>query len=53
MGYLRSEPATPFTSENSMRVELIPGSGNVMQFYIENGEVAAIGFDGLRYNKTK
>ena len=53
MGYLKSEPATPFNLENSIRVELIPGSGNLVQFYIENGEVTAIGFDGLRYNKIK
>jgi len=53
MGYLKSEPATPFKLKNSMRVELIPGSGSVIQFYVENGEVTAIGFDGLRYNKKK
>ncbi len=53
MGYLKSTPGTPFKNKNSMRVELIPGSGSVIQFYVENGEVTAIGFDGLRYNKTK
>ena len=53
MGYLKSKPATPFKRENSMRIELIPGSGSVVQFYIEDGKVTAIGFDGLRYNKIK
>jgi len=53
IGYLKSEPATPFKNKNSMRVELIPGSGNVVQFNVENGEVTAIEYDGLRYNKTK
>ncbi|MBV1925370.1 MAG: beta-lactamase family protein, partial [Dokdonia sp.] len=53
MGYLKSEPATPFKNKNSMRVELIPGSGSIIQFNVENGEVTSIGFDGLHYNKTK
>ena len=53
MGYLKSAPATPIKLKNSMRVELIPGSGSVIQFHIENGEVTYISFDGLRYNKIK
>jgi len=53
MGYLKSSPATPFKTINSMRVELIPGSGSLIQFYVENGEVTAIGYDGLRYKKTE
>ena len=53
MGYLKSAPATPFKTKNSMRVELIPGSGSVIQFNVENGEVTSIGYDGLRYKKTK
>ena len=53
LGYLKSNPATPFKNKNSIRVELIPGSGSVIQFNVENGEVTHISFDGLRYNKTK
>lgn len=53
MGYLKSEPATPFNKANSMRVELIPGSGSVVQFNVENKEVVSISFDGLRYKKIK
>jgi hypothetical protein len=53
MGYLKSTAATPIETKNSMRVELIPGSGSMIQFYVENGEVTAIGYDGLRYDKIE
>jgi CubicO group peptidase (beta-lactamase class C family) len=53
MGYLKSTPATPIETKNSMRVELISGSGSAIQFYVENEEVTAISYDGLRYNKIE
>lgn len=51
MGYLRSGAFEPFTMPNSARVELIPGSGSVFQFKVDNGRVVALEVDGLRYER--
>jgi CubicO group peptidase (beta-lactamase class C family) len=37
---------TPYTEENTMRVELVPRSGMVLQFVVENGLVKAFNFSG-------
>lgn len=49
MGILKSDPATPFTEKNSMRFELIPNSGTVIKFNVENGKVISLNMDGLKY----
>ena len=51
IGYLSSPPFEPFTKQNSVRVEMIPGSGSVFLFEVENGQVTALLSDGLKYEK--
>lgn len=34
--------ATPFPTENTMRVELVPGSGTIIGFDLEDGEVVSL-----------
>lgn len=51
-GSLKAE-CTPFPQENTMRVELIPNSGTVIRFIIENGKVTAISYAGEKFLKTK
>lgn len=44
--------ATPYTKKNTARVELVPGSGEVLVFNIENGEVTSLINDGDVYTKV-
>ncbi|NQZ75419.1 MAG: serine hydrolase [Ekhidna sp.] len=53
LGYLKSGPATPFTSANSIRAEMIPGSGSVIQFKVEDGSVVSLNSNGLTFKKVK
>ena len=43
--------ATPYKHENTLRVELVPGSGKVVQFAIENQKVVALKYDGIEFLK--
>lgn len=44
--------ATPYTKENTARVEMVPGSGDVLAFKLENGEVVSLINDGDVYTKV-
>lgn len=42
--------AEPFSEPNSIRVELVPGQGEVMRFIVgEDGHVSAMEYDGARF----
>ncbi len=43
--------ATPFTKENSMRVELVPGSGEVIEFEYEGEKVIGLRTNDLKFKK--
>lgn len=45
LGHLHSV-AEPFTKPESMRVEMVPGQGEVMVFVLENGLIAGLDYDG-------
>lgn len=45
--------STPYKIEDSIRVELIPGSGQVIQFLKENHEISGIKYDGIYFKKIK
>ncbi len=44
--------ATPFPKKNTIRVELVPGSGEVIQFIMEDGRIAAFETDGDVFRKV-
>ncbi len=44
--------ATPFPKENTIRIELIPGSGQVLQFIMKEGQVTGIQADGDVFKKV-
>jgi hypothetical protein len=44
--------ATPYTKEETARVELVPGSGRVVRFEPAEGEVERIILDGDEYVRT-
>lgn len=52
MGNLHCE-ATPFTKKNTIRVELVPGSGEVIEFKYENGKLIGAENDGVLFKKVK
>ena len=43
---------TAFPHDNAMRIELIPGTGQVMVFKIENKEVIGFRYDGVDFLKV-
>lgn len=45
--------ATPFTQPETMRVELIPGSGQVIGFRVDDGKVGALIWDDLTFERTE
>ena len=45
--------ATPYTKKNTIRVELIPGRGEVVAFQYKNGEVVGLENGGVYFEKTK
>ncbi|WP_299361619.1 hypothetical protein [Winogradskyella sp.] len=51
VGNLKSPVAEPYTDPNSIRVEMIPRSGSVIHFNIEEGIVVKAIWDGLTYTK--
>ena len=51
MGLLKSPPVEPFTKKNSIRLEMIPGSGMVGVFKVENEKVVSINTAGLTFKK--
>jgi CubicO group peptidase (beta-lactamase class C family) len=45
--------STPFTQKESIRVELIPGTGQVVLFKIDNtGKVNSLNYDGQEYKRV-
>lgn len=52
-GNLHSPPAEPFPRPNSIRVELIPGSGNVLQFELEDEKVKDAVINGIEFNRIE
>ncbi len=45
--------ATPYTAENSIRIELVPGSGEVLFFNLESGKVTAFRYDDAIFQKVQ
>lgn len=44
--------ATPYTLVESIRLELIPGSGTVVQFQVQNQQVSALKYRGMTFSKS-
>ena len=44
--------ATPYTKENTARVEMVPGSGEVLVFKLEDGKVTGLKSDGDFFKKV-
>ena len=44
--------ATPFTRPETARVELIPGRGQAIQFVLDGGDVRALVWDGLTFERV-
>ena len=44
--------ATPYTAENSIRIELVPGSGEVILFDVEDGKVTSFTYDDVRFERA-
>lgn len=51
-GNLKCE-ATPYTKENTIRVELVPGSGDVIEFQYEAGKVTGLRTNDLTFKKVE
>lgn len=46
--------STPFTQPDTIRVELIPGQGEVIKFgFNANGQIDSLSYDGLRFVRVK
>jgi CubicO group peptidase (beta-lactamase class C family) len=43
--------STPFKNEDSIRVELIPGSGQVIEFHKVNNKISGLKYDGIYFTK--
>jgi CubicO group peptidase (beta-lactamase class C family) len=50
-GQLQAE-ATGYDKPEHVRVEFVPGSGDVLEFVVANGEVEALVYDDLRFEKA-
>lgn len=44
--------AEPYPEPNSMRVELMPGHGEILQFELSNGEAVSASYGGIRFLKN-
>jgi hypothetical protein len=53
LGNLKSEAAEPYTRPNSIRVEMIPGSGSVLQFQVANGRVTGAEMEGMEFSRVQ
>ena len=51
-GQLQAQ-ATGYDKPEHVRVEFVPGSGDVLEFVIANGEVEALVYDDIRFEKTR
>lgn len=51
-GQLQAQ-ATGYDKPEHVRVEFVPGSGDVLEFVVANGEVQALVYDDLRFEKTR
>ncbi|MCB0562824.1 MAG: beta-lactamase family protein [Phaeodactylibacter sp.] len=45
--------ATPYTDENSIRIELVPGSGEVILFDVKDDKVASFRYDNTVFEKVQ
>lgn len=45
--------ATPFPNQNTMRVELVPGSGTIIGFDLEDGEIVSLFHQRETFKKVK
>ena len=45
--------ATPFPEKNAIRVELVPGSGNIVQFVYKENQLAGLEASGLYFEKVE
>ena len=45
--------STSFKNKESIRVELIPGSGQIVQFFIDNNKISSLKYDGINFKKIK
>ena len=43
--------STPYKNEESIRVELIPGRGQVIQFVTEDQKIIGLKYDGIDFRK--
>lgn len=43
---------TPYTRADLIRVELIPGRGQVIKLFVENKNVTSLGYSGIIFKKT-
>lgn len=44
--------AEPYTKPNSMRVELMPGQGEILRFELREGEAVSVDYDGILFRKN-
>ena len=51
-GQLQAE-ATGFDKPDQVRVEFVPGSGDVLEFVIADGKVKALVYDDTRFEKAR
>mgnify|MGYP003472750868 CR=1 FL=1 len=51
-GQLQAQ-ATGYDKPEHVRVEFVPGSGDVLEFVIVNGKVEALVYDDLRFEKAR
>ena len=45
--------ASGYDKPDHVRVELVPNSGNVLEFVVKDGKAEAIVLDGMRFAKTR
>ena len=45
--------ATGYDKPEHVRIEFVPGSGDVLEFVIANGKVDALVYDDLRFEKAR
>ena len=45
--------ASGYDKRDHVRVELVPNSGNVLEFVVKTGEVEALMLDGMRFGKVR
>ena len=46
-------PATGYDKPEHVRVEFVPGSGDVLEFVVANGKVEALVYDDLRFERAR